>query len=467
MARVLLVNPDYYDAIFAKAKVRAAISPSITPLGLLCIAAPVLKDGHEVKLVNLNIAENPHECLLENLNNFHPDVVGITSTTPIIYRAYQIADAVKKVNPITVVVAGGSHPSALPEEVLRESKIDCVVRGEGDFIFRRIVKEGVHPSIPNLVYKKDGEIIKSSVQDCVIKEINELEFPSYELLDIKKYSQPRLSCRNNPVGYLETSRGCYARCIYCNKNIFGLRMRMKSPMKVVDEMEKMLEQGFGEIQIIDDIFTADMKRAYHICEEIIRRGMKFSWYPRGGIRVDRVTPDLLKMMKKAGCYRIPFGIESGSQRIIDVIRKGITLEQAKKAVAWAKDARLETECYFMIGLPTETEDDIKASIDFAVELDPDYAKFAILIPLPGTPLFDSMWSNGQIKTRDWEKYNFATSSKELYEHDCLSSEIMDRYYTISHRRFYFRPRYMRKMLRKTIMNGTLFDHIIGLLKTRW
>jgi anaerobic magnesium-protoporphyrin IX monomethyl ester cyclase len=210
-----------------------------------------------------------------------------------------------------------------------------------------------------------------------------------------------------------------------------------------------------------------MNRAHAICEEIMRRGLKFPWYPRGGIRVDRVNEGLLKIMKRAGCYRIPFGVESGSQRILDSVGKNISLEQAKKAVALARKAGIETECYFMLGLPGENEDDLKKTIAFSIALDPDYAKFAITIPLPGTKMFDSMSTRGQIKTRDWDKYNFSFAPKEIYEHDSLSWETIDKYYGISHRAFYFRLGYLARMFFKTLANGTMLGHLKGFFRTKW
>ena len=242
---------------------------------------------------------------------------------------------------------------------------------------------------------------------------------------------------------------------------------MKSPGRVVDEMERMLSLGFREIHIIDDIFTADMKRAYAICEEILRRNLDFPWYPRGGIRVDRVSPELLRIMKKAGCYRIPFGIESGSQRILDIAKKKITIEQAETAVKMAKSADMETECYFMIGLPNETEEEIKKSLALAIKLNPDYVKFAITVPLPGTPMFAEMEKNGQIKTRDWEKYNFSISPRELYNHDTLSWEVINKYYNQAHRKFYFRISYVLRMIGHTLRNGTFFSHIKAFMQTKW
>ncbi len=467
MVDVILINPSYYKDIFGGSKAKSAISRSTISLGLACIAAPLIEQGLRVKLIDLNLTEHPDDYLKQTISECRPRVVGITSTTPLIKNIYDLAHIIKGINKEILIVAGGPHPSALPEEVLKESKVDCVVKGEGDFLFTMLVKRGISEDIPNITYKEGQEIISSFVQEDFIKDLDALPFPAYDLFDIKRYSQPLISSRRTPVGYLETSRGCYGRCIFCNKNIHGFKMRMKSPLRVVDEMERMLEIGFGELQIIDDIFTADMKRAYTICEEILRRRLKFPWYPRGGIRVDRVNEGLLKIMKRAGCYRIPFGIESGSQRIIDLIDKKITLEQAQEAVKLAKKVGLETECYFMLGLPTEKEEDIKKSIDFSIKLDPDYAKFAITMPLPGTKMFDEMESRKQIKTKDWNRYNFSSSPKDIYDHDTLSWKTIERYYDISHRKFYFRLNYVFKMMAKTFINGTLFAHIKAFLKTRW
>jgi len=467
MAKIILINPDYYEDIFSQSKARSAISRGTTPLGLACIAASLLKDGHKVRVLDLNLADNPDDLFLAAVRNDKPDFVGITATTPLIKKAYHLASVVKQVSRDIPVIVGGPHASALPEDVLKESGIDCVVKGEGDFTFSLVADKGFCRSVPNIFYKDREEIKSSEIQNEAIRDLDQLPFPAYELFDIKRYYQPRISSRKAPLGYLETSRGCYGRCIFCNKNIHGYKMRLKSVSRVVDEMERMLGLGFREIQIIDDLFTADMNRAYAICEEIIRRGLKFPWYPRGGIRVDRVNPGLLKIMKRAGCYRIPFGIESGSQRIIDNIGKRISLAQAEEAVEMTKQAGLETECYFMLGLPGESEDDLKKTIEFSIRLNPDYAKFAITIPLPGTKMFDDMSSRGQIKTRDWDKYNFAISPKELYDHDTLSWETIENCYNVSHRRFYFRPAYILKMASKSIRNGTLFAHIKGFLKTRW
>lgn len=467
MAKALLINPAYYADIFSRANVRAAILPGTPPLGLACVAAGLLAAGHEVKILDLNVSDDPESALERETRAFAPQYAGITATTPLIKKAGVIAAKLKAINPGIYVLAGGPHPSALPEETLKENLIDCVVRGEGDFVFSKIIETGPNRDIPNIFYKRDGRIISAKTQGALTEDLDTLPFPAYTLLDPSKYRQPRLSARKSPLAYMETSRGCYGRCIFCNKNICGFRMRMKSPARVVDEMEHLLGLGYGEIHVIDDIFTADMARAGAVCAEIIKRGLVFPWYPRGGLRVDRVNPGLLAAMKKAGCYRIPFGVESGSQRVLDVVDKKITLEQAERAVKMAKEAGLETECYFMLALPTETEEDMRKSIAFAVKLDPDYAKFSIAIPLPGTPMFDKIRADGRLKTLDWSKYNFSTPPRELFTHDVLTPETIDRYRRLAYRKFYFRPGYAAKTLFRTIKDGTFMYHIKAFFQTRW
>lgn len=467
MAKVLFINPDYYETVYASSKVRFAMLRGNIPLGLLYVGAAVRDDGHEVKILDLNLSLDPNEHARDEITSFNPDFVGITASTANIKRAYALAESIKKINKEITIIAGGPHTSAYPDDVLKESKIDCVVKGEGDFSLRQIIRHGFSRQIPNIYYKHNGGIVEAEKQGCVTDDLDKLPYPAYDLLDIKKYVQSDLLGKKQPAGFLEVSRGCYARCIYCNKGIFGFRVRQKSAVRVVDEIQRMLKLGFKEIHIIDDIFTANKQKVFDICEEIIKRKLKFPWHPHSGVRADSVSPEILRIMKKAGCYRILYGVESGSQRVLDHINKGITLTQVETAVKWAKKVKMQTVCAFMLALPTETEDDINKTIDFAIRLNPDYAKWTITVPLPGTPLFNQMESKGQIKTKDWNKYIFHRTPKDLYEHDILSWETIEKYYDLCYKRFYLNPRYAFKMLCKTILDGSIFAHIKIFLKTKW
>jgi len=464
--KILLINSNYLNDVYGKSKQREVLSRGIPILGLACIAAPLAKTGHKINLIDLNLYDNPNEILARSLKEFRPDIIGLTATTAVVHKIVDIAKTVKDILPDVMIVAGGPHPTALPEDLLKNSHIDIVVSGEGDKTFQSIVESQNLKDIPNIYYKDNEKILHSDILQDGIKDLDSLPFPAYFLYDIHKYSMSKIFARRSPLAFMETSRGCYAHCVYCNKNIHGYKLRHKSPKRVVDEMEYLLKLGFNEIHIIDDCFTADMKRAYEICEEILKRRLRFPWYPRGGIRVDRVNSELLAIMKKAGCYRIPLGIESGNQRVIDAIKKKITLQQAEDAVRFSKEAGLEVECYFMIGLPTEREDDILKSINFAKKLDPDYVKFAITLPFPGTEMYDEMLKHNRIKSFCWQEYNFA-SPRNVYEHDNLTWQQIEYFYAKCHRDFYLRPAYIMKSIYRAVKNGQFIAHLEAFLKTDW
>lgn len=464
--KILLINPDYFTDVYGESKQRAVLPRGIPVLGLACIAAPLVKAGYSVSILDLNFYDNPKEVLVARLKELKPEVIGLSATTAVAHKIIDIAGVAKRVLPEVTVIAGGPHPTAVPEELLKNSRIDVVVLGEGDRAFQGLIESSDIKCIPNIYYKDNGKIEHSEILNAGIEDLDSLEFPAYFLYDINKYTASKIFARRSPLAFMETSRGCYSHCVYCNKNIHGYKLRQKSPKRVVDEMEYLLGLGFNEIHIIDDVFTADMKRAYQVCEEILRRKIKFPWYPRGGIRVDRVNKELLAIMKRAGCYRIPFGIESGSQRVIDAIKKNITLQQAENAVRLCKEAGLEVECYFMIALPTETEQDILSSIEFAKKIDPDYVKFAVTLPFPGTEMFDEMVKGNRIKSFRWQDYNFS-KPRNVYEHDKLTWEQIEYFYSKCHRDFYLRPAYILKSLYRSIKNGQFRAHLEAFLKTRW
>ncbi|MHA1395802.1 MAG: B12-binding domain-containing radical SAM protein [Promethearchaeota archaeon] len=441
MAKILLINPPYFGNIYSNSKFRVVMSQGTMPLSLCCIAAPLLRAGHDVSICDMNIGDSFDWRVQAD----RYDYIGITSTTPIINIVYDIIDSLCRANVNSRFIVGGAHATACPKEVSQYADFVCV--GEGD----------------NYILSK----VNPKVSSCSPKNLDDLPIPAYHLLDPPKYALPRLISRKNPVAYLQTSRGCFGKCSFCTKGVEGKKLRFKSPKRVVDEMEYVLSLGFREVQIVDDNFTADMDRVYHICDEIRIRKLNFPWYPRNGIRVDRCSYDLLKCMKDAGCYRVPFGVESGSQRIIDKIGKGITLKEVESALFSAKKAGLETEAYFMIGLPSETEDDLKKTLDFSRKINPDYAKVANTIPFPGTKLYNDMDKNGQMISKDWAKYHFAQSLREVYRHDVLSWDILDKYGNLFYKKFYFRPSKILQLIWLALRTGRFWSHVKTFLKTRW
>lgn len=463
MKRVLFILPPSHE-MYARAKVKVAV-PERPSLTFATLAAPLIQAGHEVEVLDLDMVKAPAEQLEKKLNEFSPDYVGMTCTTPLVYKVQHIASVVKRHNPNTIVIAGGPHPSSFPEDTLTDSDLDMICIGEGDFTLEEIVSGADLSTVNGICYREATEIIVNPVKEH-IADLDRLSFPAWGLFNLKNYKVPPLLCRKNPVGTMETSRGCVFGCTYCNKNIFGRTFRVKSAKKVVDEMEYMLDVGFREIHIMDDGFTTDIDRAKQICDLIVERGLKFLWNLHNGIRVNRVDREFLEKARDAGCYGITFGVESGDQTILNNIHKGTTLEQIRQAFKWTKEVGIETLAFFMLGLPGETEESMQRTIDFAKELDPDYTKASILLPLPGTPMFSDFEREGYIKSKDWSLYNQHDPSG-VYDHPNLDWETIHHYYDLFYRRFYLRPHVIWRQLKKDAFSANLFYDFVYVLKTKW
>ncbi|MFH1451638.1 MAG: radical SAM protein [archaeon] len=460
--KVLLVNLPF-EKIYEKTGLKG-VAPSTPPLGIACIAASLLEKKHDVKIFDLNIYST--EKFINELKDFKPDFVGISFVTPLIKEAKKICKLAKRENSKIIVVCGGPHASSFPESSLKETSADISVIGEGDFTIQEIVGGKSLAKIKGIAYLADGKIKLNSRKEF-IKNLDELPFPAYQLYEKDSYQVPHAIAKKNPVAWVETSRGCVFGCIYCNKSCFGRTFRVKSPERVVEEFKKLKELGFKEIHLTDDGFTTDISRAKKICGLLIQKKIEILWSTITGIRVDRVDFELLKKMKKAGCYRVYFGIESGNQKIINNIKKGIKLEQVIQAVDWAKKAGLEVAGYFMIGLPGETKETMQNTINFAKCLDLDLAKISITIPLPATEMFEDLDKKGRIKTKDWEKFKFYSTPSTIYDHPQLSWDEIESYYKKFYRIIYLNPRFIWKRLKTSIKDKRILEDIKMALSMDW
>lgn len=462
--RVLMAVLPYYWQIFGDSMVRAAVSEGYMVLSVGVLAGAVRAAGHDARIVDLNLVKDPKDHFVRLLNEYRPNFVGITFTTPLVRLAAAHAAMVKEHLPDCVTVCGGPHPSIMTEEVLNETAFDVVVRGEGDHSFVELVNGVPWETIDGIAFRRDGGCVINKPLP-IFWELDQLAMPAYDLYEVHRYNHPRVVARRNPVAALETSRGCYGGCTFCNSR--RTKFRVKSAERIVAEMEYAKSLGYQEIHLVDDMFTADMKRAKGVCRYIIDRKLDISWYPRGGLRVDRVDDEIFPLMKRAGVWHVPFGIESGHQGVLDKTLKEITLDQVRRAISLAHKAGLETEGYFMFGLEGETEESMKETIKFSLSLDLDYAKYAITIPLPGTPLFDSWMRQGAINTRDWAKYTFSTPPHEIYTHPTLDSTLIHKYYRMAPRKFYLRPSYVTRRFVRGLKTGQLLDDIRTFFRVNW
>jgi len=468
--KILLINPEGTRDVYLKTNVRVG-TPILPPLGIAALAGSLVRAGHAVRVLDLDLADVYNEdvpALLKNtILGFKPDAAGLTSITPTWHSMMETARRVKELSPGTTVIAGGVHASRFHEDTLADGTVDYVAIGESDFTLPELIDSGDPSRVPGIAYRNGGETIITE-RRAPVEDLDALPAPAWELFETGRYRMSHLTERSRPGGYLETSRGCPFGCIYCDKTVFGRRFRAKSPGRVADEIEVMIRRhGFREIHIVDDGFTTDMDRAKEICRLIIRSGLKFKFNLFNGIRADRLDGELCELLKKAGCYQVAFGVESGNDRVLESVSKGLDKNDIRRAVSLCRQSGMETFGFFVIGFPEDTEETIMDTIRFAVELDMTISKFDIAVPLPGSKMFEQLDSRGLIRSRDWRRYIFHRTDMPVFEHPNIEWQQLIKLYYLCYRRTYFRANYIFKRFIHGLRNGGLWYNILYLFNSRW
>jgi radical SAM superfamily enzyme YgiQ (UPF0313 family) len=357
---------------------------------------------------------------------------------------------------------GGPHLTLMPDESMQRDEVDLVVRGEAEETIVEILQamkrtgqqgnaaaslclpDEPWNAIPGLSYRNlAGEVVHNADRP-LRRDVEKIPWPAYHLFKIERYTnlQP-LTDGLDPHARaytLVTSRGCPYQCIYCSKPITGITWRARPPEDVVAEWRYLVqEMGATEIGITDDVWNLKLERAKEICRLLIDEGLnRVPWVTVHGMRVDHTDAELFQLMKKAGCKRVGFGVESGNQAVLDAIKKRQTLDDARRAFREAKAAGLQTMGFFIFGLPADTEETMEDTIRFALELDPDLANFMIAAPYPGTELWEIARRDGRLFSMDWHDYAIH-DEKARYELPTLPPELVERKWHEAYRRFYLRP----------------------------
>jgi radical SAM superfamily enzyme YgiQ (UPF0313 family) len=411
------------------------------PLGTLYVASSMLKAGHDVKF--LNGAFMTHSEILNALSEYKPQFVGLYSTTFGWEKAVKTASDIKKILKDIFIAVGGPYPIAVQEQCLVDSEnIDAVVTGEGELtvaeMLQRLFEGKGLDDVEGVIFRIGRKVIVNP-QRPFITDLDSLPFPARELLgDAERYIPPPATYKRRPVAVVMTSRGCNRSCIFCfqmdKERKSGIRYR--SIGNVLEEIELCLHQGYKEIKFIDDTLAADYDRAMELAQEIKSRRLDFTWF--ASACVNQVDKPLLKAFKDAGCWAILFGAESGVQKNLNAIRKGITLEQTRKAVKAAKDVGLKVTTPFVFGIPGETFEEGLKTIEFACELNPDMANFHALTPFPGTELYDNIDKYGMMSDK---LTDFTYQGAAFIPHTMTRSDIA-RLRQIAFKKFYSRPRFI-------------------------
>ncbi len=392
--RTLLINPFY--------PISETPSP---PLGLAFLAAALEQAGVEVRILDFVVIPYSRTRLESVLGEFRPHMVGITSVTMTVDHALTLVKQVKRADPHMVTVMGGPHVSFRAQATMEACpELDIIVTGEGEKtlvdLARAVEKGTPWAGVLGLVYRDRTGIRSSGTRGDPV-DLNALPLPARHLLPLGRYKALGM-----PIT-MTTSRGCPFKCIFCvGGKMLGPRVRYRNPESVADEMESLVRLGFPQINIADDLFTANQTRCISVCDEIIRRELNTGWACFA--RVDTVSSQALSKMKEAGCHTISFGVETADPDILRVIRKGITLDQVISAVNMCVEAGIAPHASFILGLPGETQQTLEGTAGFARRLKDMGASygFHVLAPFPGTEVREERGKfKIKILTHDWSQYH--------------------------------------------------------------
>ena len=394
------------------------------PLGIMLIASILENNGYEVEILDTLIADfkpqkigdvkyygMPWEKIKEKIKQCKPDIVGITNPfTAQVDNAIKVSEIVKEIDTEIPTIVGGPHVSVRATQFLKDAKnVDIAVLGEGEYTMLDIMKyyEGKQDisEIQGIIYRK-GDTVTLNPKRPFIKNLDELPFPAYHLVDMEKYLNPK-RIRYRSTKYLReismiTSRGCPFNCVFCSIHLhMGKVWRAHSKEYVVKHIEHVVNNyGVEHIHFEDDNLTLNIKRFESILDGLIEKGIKFSWDTPNGIRSDRLTMDLLKKMKKTGCTNLIIGVESGDQFILDnVIDKHLRLEDVIKMAKMCKELNIPLTAFYVIGFPGEKKENIKRTAEFALMLRKDYnvnMSLMVATPLYGTRLYEICKKNGYL-----------------------------------------------------------------------
>lgn len=460
--KVVLVNPPLTTE--ERYGVHFRSGGQTPPLGLACLASVLREQDIDVRIVDGTLFDSYMDVVVDILRT-DPDVVGITASTVSIYNAAKVAEMVKDRSFPTTTLIGGPHVTAVPRETMAMfPQFDVGVVGEAEETILELLDvffRNHHelPTVRGIVYQGKGESVLTERRPY-IANLDDLPMPAWDLLPdlATHYCPPVHTVKRLPAALLVTSRGCPLKCIFCDRSVFGNKARAYSAEYVMAMIgELYTKYGIREFQFRDDNFLAFRPRLVELCRLIKESGLDIVWSIAG--RVDIVNPEILSLLRAAGCWQIWYGVESGSQKVLDAIKKGTTLEKARKAIRMTKEARISPCGFFMLGMPTETKEDIEATIRLSKELELDEAHFSFCTPIPGCELHQDYPKYGDFD-EDWKRENMWNPVFIPYG---LSKKELVSYWKQASIGFYLRPRIIFNYIRRIRSFKHIAVYVSGVL----
>ncbi|NQS96861.1 MAG: B12-binding domain-containing radical SAM protein [candidate division Zixibacteria bacterium] len=433
--KILLIRPN------------SEVPSAAPPLGLMYLSSYIREYGnHNVEIFDGRNLESKPEEIAAKIRSYKPDAIGITSFSMENKEAHQVAAMAKEIFPDAPVVMGGPYPTSQIDDAMADANIDVAVICEGEKsgleVFDALENGGELDNIHEIAFRRNGEIVRTNPVEY-IDDLDEIPFPAWDMIDLESYftinkrkrrtmNQHQMKKR---VVQIFTTRGCPYHCAYCH-NLFGKKLRYRSIENIIAEM-RMLKDKYNieEIEIHDDIFNLDLKRAKTIFRRIIDEKFNFKFSFPNGLRSDRMDEEFLDLLKEGGAYRLVFAIESGSPRIQKLIKKHVKLETANRNIELAAKRGFSLGGFFMLGFPTETEEEGWQTINFALESKLHTATFFVLTPFPGTEIYDMARDMGYDMTAQYEHYQKVSANVSNIPSDKL---VKMRRYAL--RKFYLNPK---------------------------
>jgi anaerobic magnesium-protoporphyrin IX monomethyl ester cyclase len=412
---------------------------SIPGMGVLVLASVARTHGYRVHLVDAKLPGRSVDMVSQEIAAMRPDYVGLSATTISVTNAARIAARVKELAPEAVTILGGPHVSAIPERTLEAfPSIDFGIAGEGEhalFELLACLESGrAIDGVAGLVYRRDGRV-RANPRAPYIDDLDALPLPAWDLLpDFPHRFRPSLfTYPCSPVASVITSRGCPFSCSFCDRSTSGKRGRIHSVEYVARLCRHLADRGVRHILFVDDLFTVRKQRVIELCNAFIEAGFDFTWSCNS--HPNLLDLDTMKLMKRAGCWQIAYGIESGSQRILDVVKREVRIPRMRETLRLTRRAGIRTKGYVMLGHPTEGLDSLNETAAFLKEVELDLCQITKFTPYPGTPAYPTIRQHGRFE-EDWERMN---AMNFTFIPNGLNENVLEDYFDYCYRAFYSRP----------------------------
>jgi anaerobic magnesium-protoporphyrin IX monomethyl ester cyclase len=428
---------------------------SVPPLGLGYLATALRRQDFDVQILDCTKEKLDLDGFRQRVQQLKPRLVGFQTFSYDFHTVEKCLDVVKAIDGDIVTVVGGAHPSGAPRETLEQLRgADYAIRGEGEqglpLLARRCLRDAGSvqvelAGIPGLVWRDQAGAIRMN-EPAFTEDLDSLGQPSWDMMDPRLYqfAPQGVFLKSPPVAPISTSRGCPFQCTYCaGKSLTGARIRRRSISLVLDEVELLYrEYGVREIHIVDDNFTMFRDRVVEFCRGLDERQLKIHFTFPNGVRIDTLDPELLQILKKAGCYSMIVGVESGSDRVLKAMKKSLTTETVQRGVALINQAGIDVSGFFILGFPGETREEMLKTIAFSQSLGLDAAHFSNFLPLPGTEATEVLREQGKLPDLDWSQLFY---SKIAYVPDGITAEELKRLQRQAYLGFYLRPSVLWKL----------------------